>query len=109
MNIPSFSSKLFRFDKSKNAFFGEASQLEHSAGGMGGKFWGQVYPDACDIGFAICSAKTGAEVTFVQNGCVRTEDGIRSWTFWPYRTANKHLSDVQWNKVKDTSVVVFND
>ena len=84
--IPVYSSDQFSWFRNKGA--ADASDLE--CGGSQ-NVASQVYSDACDIGFYIVSAKTGAKVLFCATGI----DGL--------------LSDSMEFSSGDYSVTVFND
>jgi len=88
------SSDNFTFSRSLNTFAAEASDL-------GPDFrLGQVYDDACDEGFTIVSARTGAAVVFAANGTDKDAEGeTTAWRYvavWPLQH-------------KGIAAVVFND
>lgn len=66
----------------------------------------QIYPDSCDPGFTMVSAKTGDLVDFVEVGQDRSDSGedIAGWRFEP------KPEHVRRNpKVKGLRVLIIND
>lgn len=57
--VPRVSSNDFTFDAENNILVTEASTIGD------GVLYSRLYDDACDTGFEICSAKTGAVITVV--------------------------------------------
>jgi hypothetical protein len=52
---------------------------------------GQVYDDACDLGFTIVSQKTGREVVFAQDGEDRRDGEVMGWRFVCVTPGHKNL------------------
>lgn len=91
--IPSYKSEQFTWMKDKKVLVTCASDL------MGrGDFWGRIYDDAADLGFAIVSKRTGNSETFYLAGELRDQEGdVYAWEFMPI---NQNLN---------MKVTVFND
>lgn len=89
------SSSLFSYDKSSKVFTSEMSTI----GGFG-----QIYPDACDAGFTMISAKTRKEATFYVSSSERAYGEITGWTLKPTpETLRKQP------QLSNVTVRVFND
>lgn len=52
---------------------------------------GQVYDDACDIGFTLVSGRTGKPAVFAFSGTDRVEDEVAGWRFTCVTPGLKHL------------------
>jgi hypothetical protein len=77
---PKISSDKFDWQKDNKCFCAEASDLPQNF-----NFLSQVYDDACDAGFTMVSARTGAEVAFVFSHDDRDSSGedVYGWNFEP--------------------------
>lgn len=94
-----YPSNLFTFNKEKNRFISEASDLR-----LRGSFLSKLWPDACDCGFIIKSTKTGAEKIFLCTGedwGPKNEPELQSWSFAEY--------DPKTNENGEYSAIIFND
>lgn len=90
-------SSVFTYDAKTKTFCTEMSIIRD---------FSQIYDDACDRGFSIVSAKTGAEVTFAvcENETDWSHGELQSWTLRPI------TEHVFYNpKLRDLKVIVFND
>lgn len=82
-------SKLFSFKD--NTFSAFASDLP--------KNWnpGQVYDDACDVGFTIISARTGKPAVFALTKTVTDDGDTLSWVFKCVTHGLTHLACTIYN------------
>jgi hypothetical protein len=80
MNI--HSSHKFTFDREQNIMIGEISELARPV-------MGQVYPDACDIGFTISSVRTGRNEKF--RLCEEKTNENGEATVWILEPVNQKL------------------
>ena len=96
LNITPVSSNLFTFCKDTKTLVAEISDLEANCG----RAWlTRLYNDACDIGFAIRSEKTGKVIRF----SLSNEEKDREGDLVAF-----HFSPVETNSgVRE--VVIFND
>lgn len=85
------SSKHFDYIKADKTFVAEISELQ------GKLHMIQVYPDACDAGFEMVSAKTGKIVRFVETKEVRQDDEIVAWEFKCLDKDHKNLKALIFN------------
>lgn len=67
------STDRFTYHPADRAFTAEASEL-------GGLRLGRVYPDACDVGFTLVSARTGRAVRVILAHTERDREGDTLWT-----------------------------
>ena len=77
------SSNAFTYNSDLHAFYAEVSGLN------GFNFLSQVFDDACDVGFAIESAKTGKSVVFIFTKTDKNDDEILGWRFESYNFHQK--------------------
>jgi len=91
------STKQFNVYPDEKKFVAEASQL--------GRFLERIYPDACDLGFVLESARTGKESMWYETRTLRNSDGdAEAWLFLPTsETIMRHP------QLKDWKVIIFND
>jgi len=92
------SSARFTWGKSNRSFLTELSDL-----GKDFQFE-RVYPDACDVGFAMVSAVTGREATFVETGRDMNGDELAGTWFSPTDETIK-----RWPAMKGVRVLIIND
>lgn len=98
------TTKQFTYNKNFRRLTCEYSDLPPTS-----EFMYQVYLDACDVGFRIASVFTGVELVFV-NTYRKWSEGDYLWDeFRPMRAINRHLTDQQWDDVRDLNIVIFND
>jgi len=64
----------------------------------------QIYPDSCDLGFTMVSARTGDMVDFVQVGTDKSGEDIAGWWFEP---KPEHVKKNP--KVAGMRVLIIND
>lgn len=81
MATSTVSSRLFDWNPAKRLFVEEMSTLQASANFD----LRQIYPDACDAGFTMVSARTGREVDFVMCSTDRSGGEVQGWRFEPTR------------------------
>lgn len=80
-----------RFNFKGHTFIAEASELRNFC-------LGQVYDDACDLGFTIISAKTGKGAVFVENDPEKDAEGdVLAWNFKCITSGLTHLKAVIYN------------
>jgi hypothetical protein len=97
-NIIEFSSNQFTYNAADRTFTSEASDLDN-------RHLQRIYDDACDVGFAIKSDKTGEVVTYVMNSVKKDEEGdVEYWTYHPALESQRKIPSC-----RDTMVMVFND
>ena len=70
------SSKQFTWLPETRRFIAEVSEL-------GANPFGQIYPDACDMGFVMISAVTGKESKWVEDSQIYDGDELAGWRFVP--------------------------
>ncbi len=70
---PQVSSTLFGWDAKRKEFTVEASELGENG-------IGQIYDDACDVGFTMVSARTGKMATFYVISSERCQGEVTGWT-----------------------------
>jgi len=94
-----YSSKQFHYDPEDMMFSVEASELARYP-------FARIYPDACDEGFVIRSAKTGKEVTYYIDHVEKDkkENEIKFWLLRPIEASIKKVPTA-----RGTKVIVFND
>jgi len=98
LNIIEFSSNQFTYNAADKTFTSEASDLDN-------RHLQQIYNDACDVGFAMKSDKTGEVVTYVMNSVKKDEEGdVEYWTYHPALESQRKIPSC-----RDTMVMVFND
>jgi len=101
-SIPMVDSNLFSWDKESRMLVGEISTLQ--ANGQG-NLYGQIYDDACDVGFQIRSRRTDETVVFYLADEVRTEEqDDQVWIFLPVAECIRKNP-----KLAEVSVHVLND
>jgi len=107
------TTKLFAYDKGTKTFFQEMSTLEGNADESDPSrktkarslVFHQVYPDACDEGMTLVSARTGEEVDYVVIEQERAVDGeLESWTLVPTKQALKRVP-----RARGTKIIIWND
>jgi len=92
------STNRFLWDSTTRKFIAEASDL--------GVFYGRIYADALDVGFALESVKTGEIAVFYlvetkrQEGC----GGVAFWRFVPTYDAIRRCP-----RIDGVEVIIFND
>ena len=92
------STNRFTYDKSTKEFVAEISEL-------GSNVFNRVYPDSCDVGFALVSHVTGKETDWVVQTEQRDPDGdILFWSLLP--TSNSLRANPQ---LAGVTVTVMND
>ena len=87
------SSKMFNYNAAAQVFTADASDL-----GRGFNL-GQVYDDACDVGFTIISAKTGKPAVFVETETHydANDDDVAVWEFNCVTPGLKNLKAMIYN------------
>ena len=91
------STKQFNVYPDEKKFVAEASQL--------GRFLERIYPDACDLGFVLESARTGKESKWYVNVTQTNDDGdVELWDCRPTRETLRKFPQLDGWKV-----VIFND
>jgi hypothetical protein len=96
--IEPFDSNQFSYDKSDKTLIAEASDLND-------RHLQQIYNDACDVGLAIRSAKTGKIVTYhMTNEHKDNEGDIQFWDYEPTTESIRRVPECLGSKLK-----VFND
>lgn len=98
IDIQPFDSKQFSYNSSDKTLTAEASDLNN-------KHLQQIYNDACDVGFAIRSNKTGKVVTYYMTHEEKDNEGDIKW--WIYEPTPESLRRV--NECLGTKVMIFND
>jgi len=68
------------------------------------ELWERAYPDACDAGFRIVSARTGRSVMFVVEGEDRHDGDLIAWRLKAVKDRRHHEPILDLMKV-----VVYND
>lgn len=86
------STDHFHYNKTDKTFVADISDLNGRLRMI------RAYPDACDAGFDMVSAKTGAVVRFVETAEVRNDGDISYWEFKSIGPKNRGLK-----------VIIFND
>lgn len=94
LDTPQISTDKFTWDAEKRRFIAEASELR--------KFqFGQVYDDACDVGFTLVSAHTGFQVRMVETTPIMHDGELVANVFT--RASHKLFKDM------DFEVHILND
>lgn len=75
--VKEYSSKQFTWNVETGHFVACASDLSRT------DFWSRIYDDACDVGFAIVSERTGKSVVFYLAEQEHNGDEITNWNFLP--------------------------
>lgn len=75
LSIPLFNTKQFFYRKESSCFVAEISDLPE------GPFMGQVYDDACDMGFMMESERTGKKLLFLYDMSDWNDGEIAGWNF----------------------------
>lgn len=86
------NSNFFSYSKKNRTFYAEASELGHSR-----NFLSRLYPDSCDTGFEMMSAKTGNFEKFYLDEEPIVDGETLHWVFLPV------------NSKLNCRVVIFND
>lgn len=90
MPLPTHPGDLFTWNKTHGvAWVSDFPSFKEPTWGTCGPVSGQMWSDACDMGFKVKSHRTGQEVLFVLENEERGEDGVVAWN---YRSANGHLT-----------------
>lgn len=98
LNVIAFSSRQFTYTEADRTFVSEASDLDN-------RHLQRIYDDACDVGLAIQSDKTGRVVRFYMDGAKTDGEGeLTHWTYKPLPEDVRRMPDVA-----DLKVIVFND
>lgn len=98
-NVIEFPSKMFTV--SGNKLVAEASD-------MGNRHLQPLYDDACDVGFAVKSERTGKVVTFVmQSPFYKGEGEDRELGGWHYVPTSESFRNVP--ECQNMEATVFND
>ena len=90
------NTKDFSYFKDTKVFVSEISSIINSK-----RLFGQLYNDACDIGFVLVSEKTGKSQAYYLKEEKRFDGDYQSWTFLPAVPVLPAL--------KDSKVIVYND
>ena len=95
-NLVAFSSDKYTYVHVDKTFYADVSELN------GGKLEiGQVYDDACDVGFFMVSSKTGFRVAFALSNTMADREGeVNAWQF---------MSVAESPELRDLKVMIFND
>lgn len=95
-----FSSKQFTVTDGGKSLCAEASELFN-------RHLQPIYNDACDVGLAIKSERTGAVVVYVMSRPVFRDDIDHELTHWEYEPAD--FSVRQFPDCAGTKLTVFNE
>ena len=90
------NTKDFSYFKNTNEFVSEISSIINSS-----RLFGQLYNDACDIGFVLVSEKTGKSQAYYLKEETMHEGDYQCWIFLPAVPVLPAL--------KDSKVIVYND
>lgn len=77
----------------------DKSQLSAEASDLKGFEPYPLYPDACDVGFHLKSARSGDVVMMVETGCMLDDDGDTA--YWIYEPVNYNG--------RAFTLIIFND
>jgi hypothetical protein len=98
LTLVEHSSDQFTFDASDETFTACASDLNN-------RHLERIYDDACDVGLAIKSAKTGVVITYYMDKThYDREHDITHWTYKPCSEDVRKHPEAIW-----TEVIIFND
>lgn len=96
LQVKVLSSKMFSYNAHNKEFVGEMSEI----GGFD-----MLYDDACDLGFAIRSEKTGQIAVYcLYSSSQNKENDTIKWLFVPTTETMKRIP-----ALRGVNVVVFND
>lgn len=100
LEMVSINLKRFLWDKGNRLLAADASNLGPACEG---NWWlRRIYPDACDVGIRIFSAKTGKSMTFYLEREERDAEGdLVAWHFRPVPESRRECNVDE--------VVIFND
>ena len=98
LNLTPFPSNLFRWNKEEQCLIAEASELHN-------QHLQRMYDDACDVGLAVRSEKTGNVVEYALTEVDR--DGEFEVLCWVYEPTDESVRLVPG--CENTSVLVYND
>lgn len=92
------STAKFTWSKDTQTFVAEISDLSDDV-------FGQIYPDACDLGIILVSEKTGAESKWFIDSKLRNDDGeLTGWRLLPTPEARRNFP-----ALKQCEVIILND
>lgn len=78
---PRINADRFDYQQDSKTFVEEISTL---SSGKPVKLWGQLFDDACDLGFVLVSPRTGKEIPFYLSSTDQDCDGdVTGWNFKP--------------------------
>jgi hypothetical protein len=101
LNVIEFSSKQFTYNAADKTFTSEASDLDN-------RHLQQIYNDACDVGFAMKSDKTGNVITYVMTKPFYHGEGEdRELGGYNYVPTSESIREHP--ECEGTKVIVFND
>jgi hypothetical protein len=96
-----FNTSRFSWSETNRTLVTEASDIQFNPA----RDMHQIYVDACDVGIALESHKTGAVATFYfDRADVDGENDISAWVFLPTTETVRKLPHLA-----ETSVIIFND
>lgn len=101
LTLVEHSSRQFTYTDADKTLVSEASDLDN-------RHLERIYDDACDVGFAVKSEKTGNVVTFVMSEpFYRGEGEDRELAGWNYEPAD--FSARAFPECRDMKALIFND
>ena len=101
LTLVEHSSRQFSYSDKDKTFVSEASDLDN-------RHLERIYDDACDVGFAVKSEKTGNVVVFVMSGTFNTQTGDESeLAGWNYEPAD--FSIRKYPECIGMKATIFND
>jgi dipeptidyl aminopeptidase/acylaminoacyl peptidase len=101
LTLVEHSSRQFSYSDKDKTVVSEASDLDN-------RHLERIYDDACDVGFAVKSEKTGAVVVFVMTSPIYHGEGEdREISGWNYEPAD--FSIRQYPSCLGMKATIFND
>ena len=102
MNIPkTVAASKFNISKGTKTMSAEASDLAT----VGGRLFGQIYPDACDDGIHILNCKTGHTTSWaVSNIAYNSDDDLMYWELAPIDDSIRSFP-----ALKGWRAIIYND
>ena len=101
LTLVEHSSRQFSYSDKDKTLVSEASDLDN-------RHLERIYDDACDVGFAVKSEKTGAVVVYVMSSPIyRGEGEDRELSGWNYEPAD--FSVRKHPECVGTKATIFND
>ena len=101
LKLVEHSSNQFTYVSEKKVFVADASDLDN-------RHLEKIYDDACDVGFAMKSEKTGKVITFVMESPFHTqtddERELAGWHYVPTSESFRNVPECQGMEAK-----IFND